>query len=207
MQNPRMDEVVARRTLSYDCARGLIKAGKEMRQSYSSFTANTFTKMSQAGCLLRAGRSRFIIACKEKASSRAESCLCLHGLTAGESKAEARGEEEVRKVEKCPCAAEPRTGSPRNDWVARAWISSVRKVAPGIQEQHFLGTTGSRKKNKGVNPHLPNFGEFGTGATNDRIIHICENMCGKMGKVGFVANFSLKRGNGRVKEEAEEGRG
>ena len=29
---PKMDEAVARRTLSYDCTRGLIKAGKEMRQ-------------------------------------------------------------------------------------------------------------------------------------------------------------------------------
>ena len=30
---PRMDEAVARRTLSYDCTRGLMRAGNEIRQS------------------------------------------------------------------------------------------------------------------------------------------------------------------------------
>ena len=68
------------------------------------------TKISQAGCSLRIGRRRFIIDWSENARSSAESCLCLHGRTAGESKAEERGDEAVRKVEKCPWAADPRTG-------------------------------------------------------------------------------------------------
>ena len=47
------------------------------------------------------GNNKFIIACNEKANSMAESCLCLHGLTAGESNA-AQSVGDVSKVEKCP---------------------------------------------------------------------------------------------------------
>ena len=65
------------------------------------------------------GRRRFIMDWSENAKACAESCLCLQGRTAGESKAEEKGDDAVNKVEKFPWAADPRTGRPQRDWVAR----------------------------------------------------------------------------------------
>ena len=51
---------------------------------------------------------------------------------------------------------------------------------------------------------MPNFGEIGTGTTNNRIINVSEDMYGEIGEVRFIANLNLKGGDGGVKEEAKK---
>ena len=70
----------------------------------------------------------------------------------------------------------------------------------------FLGDDREAKGSKGVNPQLPNFREVGSGATNDYVINVCQDVYREVGKVGFVAKLCLKGCDSGVKKEAKEGR-
>ena len=110
----------------------------------------------------------------------------MQGRTIGESKAEERGDEDVKKVEKCPWAAEPRTGRPKGLGGKR--VDLLRTEGSSWDPRAtFLGDHREAKGSKGVNPQLPNFREAGSGATNDCIVDVCQDVCREVGKVGFVA--------------------
>ena len=71
----------------------------------------------------------------------------------------------------------------------------------------FLGDNREFEQGESVNPKVPDFRELVAWAADDSISDVSKDMYGQGGQVGAGADFVLKGGDCRMKEEAKQSGG
>ena len=102
---------------------------------------------------------------------------------------------DVRKEEKLPWAAEPRTGSPERDCLANESIAvnadSTRDPCAALVLHNWKFEQGER-----VNPKLPNFGEVLLGTDYHSIVNVSQHVDFERGEMGQGLDFGAEVVNG-----------